>query len=289
MTMLLKDVCIHGNNNSRHKLTVKNGMERPEANTGEDEGCCTVIIQVTSVHNVVAFRRDAKFSAELLITRNNFHGKDAEIQYKVDGGLFYHTVITSDGWMLASGGVGTTPNQELMKLAGQILENGAINPDSMQEARSILINMGVGHLLIKSPDNCVGLVVTCRGTTLNKMFKMQDGTFISVPNAPQFYREGNYSEFNSDPLTAAAEIVGTDLWGVNRRNVTFHEVQTKASNTKLQIWASFDDGSLINRNTEGGPDDVRFLGSQITRGKDLPIIPSMTRIGEIELNGNEAE
>ena len=266
-------------------MTLNSKMEQPvNINNDLDEGCCSVIIQVTGNHHVVAFRRDATFPADLMITQNSFYGKNAEIQYKVNGGLFYHTVITSDGWIVGSGGIGSNYNHELMSLAGQIMENGAIDQESMQKAQSILTRMEVGHFLIKGPDNYVGFVIQFTGTTLNKLFKMQDGEFISVPNAPQYYREGKYAVFNSNPIRAAAEIEGTDLWGINRRDVIIHDVQKNVNNTTLQIWASFDDGSMINRNDgKGGPDDIQFLDNQITYGKDLPIIPNMTGIGQMNL------
>ena len=266
-------------------ITVNSKMEQPvNMNNDLDEGCCSVIIQVTSNRHVVAFRRDATFHADLIITQNSFYGKNAEIQYKVNGGLFYHTVITSDGWIVGSGGIGSNYNRELMSLAGQIMENGAIDQNSMQKAQSILTRMEVGHFLIKSPDNYVGFVIYFTGDTLNKLFKMQDGEFISVPNAPQYYREGNYTAFNSNPIRAAAMIEGTDLWGINRRDVIIHDVQKSINSTALQIWASFDNGSMINRDKDKcGPDDIQFLDDQITYGKDLPIIPNMTQIGQMNL------
>ena len=98
---------------------------------------------------------------------------------------------------------------------------------------------------------------------------MQDGEFISVPNAPQYYREGTYAAFNSNPILAAAEIEGTDLWGINRRDVIIHDVKRNTDNTMLQIWASFDNGALIIRDGgKGGPDDIQFLDDQITYGKE---------------------
>ena len=270
-------------------ITVNSKMEQPvNINNDLDEGCCSVIIQVTSNRHVVAFRRDATFPADLIITQNSFYGKNAEIQYKVNGGLFYHTVITSDGWIVGSGGIGSNYNHELMSLAGQIMENGAIDQDSMQKAKFILTSMDVGHFLIKSPENHVGFVIYFTGDTLNKLFKMQDGEFISVPNAPQYYREGKYAAFNSNPIRAAAEIEGTDLWGINRRDVIIHDVQKSINNTRLQIWASFDNGALINRNDgKGGPDDIQFLDNQITYGKDLPIIPNMIQIGRMKMVNDE--
>lgn len=266
-------------------MTVNSKMKQPIINIDDlDEGCCSVIVQVTSSRHVVAFRRDAMFPADLIITQNSFYGKNAEIQYKVNGGLFYHTVITSDGWIVGSGGIGSNYNHELMSLAGQIMEEGTINQDSIQKAQSILTSMEVGHFLIKSPDNNVGFVIHFTGTTLNKLFKMQDGEFISVPNAPQYYREGNYTAFNRNPIRAAAEIEGTDLWGINRRDVIIHDVQKNVNNTILQIWASFDNGSMINRNYDKcGPDDIQFLDNQITYGKNLPIIPNMVQIGRMNL------
>ena len=278
--------------NISNNLTVNNRMEQPIININNDldEGCCSVIIQITSNHNVVAFRRDAIFPAEIIITQNNFYGKNAEIQYKVTNGLFYHTVITSDAWIVGTGGNGSNYNQKLMSLAGQIMENGIINQDSMQKAQSIITKMGVGHFLIKSPDNNVGFVIYYQGTTLNKLFKMQDGEFICVPNAPQYYKEGNYTEFNNNPIIAAAKIEGTDPWGFNRRDVIIHDVQTNTNNTILQIWASFDNGSMINKISKGGPDDIKFLNNQITYGKNLPIIPNMTKIGKMNLvNHNEVD
>lgn len=285
MTTAHNNTRIHGRSNAGDDLTVNDTMERPLKNRDPDldEGCCTVVVQITGSHSVVAFRRDATFPAELIITQNSFYGKTAEVQYKITGGLFYHTVITSDGWIVGTGGIGTTYNQELMSLAGRILENGTVNQDFMQKARSILTTMGVGHFLIKSPDNHVGLVIYSEGTTLNKLFKMQDGEFLSVPNVPQFYREGNYNEFNGNPLTAAAEIMGTDLWGINRRDVVIHDVQTNTNSTILQIWASLDDGSLIDRKSKGGPDDIRFLKDRIVYGKNLPPVPYMIKIGEMNL------
>lgn len=52
----------------------------------------------------------------------------------------------------------------------------------------------------------------------------------------------------------------------------------------LKIWASYDDGSLLDRNEgKGGPDNIRFLDDLIINGKDLPVIPKITKIGEINL------
>ena len=116
---------------------------------------------------------------------------------------------------------------------------------------------------------------------------MKDGDFVSVPNAPQFYRDGNFTEFSSIPLVAAARIAGTDLWGVNRRNVIFQDVEKNRDNTMIQVWASFDNGSLIDRNEgKGGPDDIQFLKNPLIHGNDLPIIPEMAKIGEINF-GND--
>ena len=178
-----------------------------------------------------------------------------------------------------------------MSLAGQIMDNGTINHDSMEKAQSILTSMCVGHFLIKSPDNYVGSAICCKKTALTKLFQMQDGDFVSVPNAPQFYRDGNFTDFSSDPLAAAARIAGTDLWGVNRRNVIFQDVEEHADNTMIQVWASFDNGSLIDRNEgKGGPDDIQFLKNPLIPGENLPIIPEMTKIGDINLmEGNESD
>lgn len=246
--------------------------------------CCSVIVQITDNHDVVAFRRDAIFPAELFIAQDTFYGKNAEIQFKVCGGLFFHTVITSDGWIVATGGFGSSYNHDLMSIANQIINNGSINQELLDKITPVLTKMGLGHFLIKSPDNYVAFEIKFNETHLTKFFKMKNGEFISVPNDPQYYREGCYSEFNSNPLIAAVKIEGTDLWGINRRNVIIHDVIKNTNATLLKIWASYDDGSLLDRNEgKGGPDNIRFLDDLIINGKDLPVIPKITKIGEINL------
>ena len=69
------------------------------------------------------------------------------------------------------------------------MENGTITQDYMKKSQSTITKMGVGHFLIKSPDNNVGFVITHQRMILNKLFKMQDGEFICVPNAPQYYKK----------------------------------------------------------------------------------------------------
>lgn len=170
-----------------------------------------------------------------------------------------------------------------MLIASQMMNHG-LNQELMDNISPILTKMGIGHFLIKSPDNYVGFEIYFNETRLNKIFKMKNGEFISVPNDPQYYREGKYSKFNSNPLIAALEIEGTDLWGVNRRNTIIHDVKKSNNHTLLKIWAAYDDGSLLNRKEgNGGPDNIRFLDDQIIKGKDLPIIPKMTKIGEMNL------
>ena len=111
----------------------------------------------------------------------------------------------------------------------------------------------------------------------------------AYPMHRNIIRKGNYIEFNSNPIIAAAKIEGTCLpWGFYRRNVIIHDVQKNINNTMLQIWALFDDGSMINKTSKGGPDNIQFLNKQIIYGKNLPVIPEMTKIGEINLlNNNE--
>lgn len=53
--------------------------------------------------------------------------------------------------------------------------------------------MGIGHFLIKSPDNTVGLVIYYHGSVKKIVFKIQDGQYVSVPNGPIYYREGYIS------------------------------------------------------------------------------------------------
>ena len=50
----------------------------------------------------------------------------------------------------------------------------------MNKAYNILERMGIGHFLIKSPDNTVGLVIYYHGSVKKIVFKIQDGQYVSV-------------------------------------------------------------------------------------------------------------
>jgi outer membrane protein assembly factor BamB len=248
-----------------------------------DNGCSSVIIHVSDGHDVVAFRRDSSSPADLLIVKEKWYGKDIMKEYKTSGGeYFFHNIITNNGWLIGAGGGGN--NKEMEKLAGEITLRGIITLKDIQRAQTILTKQELGHFIIKSPKNIIGIAISRGKNRLSKLFKLEDGAYICSPNNPSFYKEGYFSTINSDPVTAAIYIAGTDRYGVSRRNIMTYEVKKDTKQQTISAWASFDGGILIHR-LKGSPDNVIFLGHEFD-AKILPYIPDKLFLGDITFNNS---
>jgi outer membrane protein assembly factor BamB len=250
--------------------------DEPSYDESED-GCCSVIVHVSPGHDVVSFRRDSSEATDLFIVQEKWFGKDVMKEYKISGDYFFHNIITSDGWIVGAGGGGT--NIEMERLAGSIILRGFITWKDLERAQTILIKQQLGHFVIKSPNDVVGIAISRGKNQLSKLFTMEIGTYICSPNNPRFYRDGFNSIILIDPVDASIRITGTDFYGLNRRDIMTYEVVNGLNTETITAWASFDGGALINR-TRGSPDNVTFLGHFFAAGS-LPKIPGKLLLGTI--------
>lgn len=233
-----------------------------------ETGCCSVLLHVKDGVDVFAYRRDSTYAADLYMVEVNWYGKKAIKEYKTVNGYFFHTIITSKGWIVSAGGPDVVwINKNLESIAGSMSLEGKITKTRMDQVSNLIKKMGMGHFLIKDPKGNVGIVTYNSGLLKLKIFKMKDGSYVSVPNSPKFYREGS---FTSDSVSAAIYLAGTDRWGVNRRNIITYQVENLMGSSKIKIWASFDGGKLIGT-SRGNPDNIIFMGHKIS-AKSLPKI-----------------
>ncbi len=235
-------------------------------------GCCSVLIHVKKGHDVFAFRRDSTYTANLHFKRSKWYGKDTIKEYKIVNGYFFHTIISTGGWIIATGGPDIPYlNKKLESLAGRTSVSGHITKTTINSAYSILRKEGMGHFIIKSPNDLVGLVIYNGGKTKKALFKMKNGRYVSVPNSPICYRSGYTNK--KDPVSSAIHLETTDRWGLNRRNIITYNVTNTYFSTNVKIWAS------TCRRT---PDNILFGGKKI--GKyTLPRIPNKKFIGQLDL------
>ncbi|MCE7698018.1 MAG: Ig-like domain-containing protein [Methanobacterium paludis] len=259
------------NSSNINSTTVKSSLAVNET------GCCSVLLHVKDGVDVFAYRRDSTYAADLYMVTVNWYGKKAIKEYKTVNGYFFHTIITDNGWIVSAGGPDVVwINKKLESIAGDMSLKGKISKTSMEQVSSLIKKIGMGHFLIKDPKGNVGLVTYNSGLLTLKIFKMKDGSYVSVPNSPKFYREGS---FTSDSVSAAIYLAGTDRWGVNRRNIITYQVENIGGSAKIKIWASFDGGKLIGTN-KGYQDNIIFMGHKIS-AKSLPRIPSKKYIGSV--------
>ena len=242
-------------------------------------GCCSVLVHVKNGYDVFSFRRDSVYSANLYITKTRWYGKDTLEEYKTTNGNFFHTIISKNGWIVGAGGPDVPYlNKQLMDLAGKTSVSGHITSSTINTATSILKKMGMGHFLIKAPNDEVGLVTYNGGSLKTSLFKMANGQYVSVPNSPSCYRTGFIS--TTDPVASSIHLAQTDRWGVNRRNIMTYQVQNVKDlvnySTLIKVYAS---------DSRGTPDNIVFNGISI--GKyTLPRAPNKKFIGQMVLKDN---
>jgi hypothetical protein len=173
-------------------------------------------------------------------------------------------------------------NKQLETLGRTIISKGKIEKKDIKTANTIIKGNGWGHFVIKSPDDNVG-ITSCDyrvSLSMTKLFKMKDGDYIKVPNNPRYYRYGKFNKFSNDPANAAIKIIGNDIFGQNRRDVITYSYNN--SNSKIvDIWASFDGGTLLN-SAKGSPDNIQFFGKKIY-ANELPKIPDKKFLGGVTL------
>ena len=245
-----------------------------------ETGCCSFYVQVSKTEGVAGFRRDSTYAADLYIKVSKWHGRTAIKQYKTAHTYFFHSITTSDGWMMGTGGADNPDiNKAIENIAGKIVSSGKIKKSYLKKIQGYERSLGIGHFAIKAPNGKYAVV--WKGGV--KTGKLKAGEYMSVPNSPYNFRQGNYAKFDENPSKAALKIGATDVFGVNRRDITiFHWKSTTNGNyettSKVKVYAANDDGHMMGRYTSHLKDNIHFKDKYISKNK-LPKVPSMKKLG----------
>ena len=259
--------------NPKSKVTMK---VKPTA----EWGCCSFYLQVSKTESVAGFRRDATNGLTIYIKNVKWHGRTAIKQYKLGSGYFFHSITTSDGWMIGTGGIDNVGiNKAIENLAGKMVSSNKIKTSYLKKIQSYERSLGLGHFSIKSPNGKYAVVwLNCYWTG-----KLKPGEYISVPNSMSCYRHGTYAKFSKNPIKAGIKIGATDSYGVNRRDVTlFHWKSTTNKNFKttslVKVYVANDNGKYVGRSTGYLKDNIQYKNKYISKNK-LPVVPHMKFLG----------
>ena len=253
-----------------------------ETNESDLFGCCSIACQLDGNDSIMAFRRDARYGADIHIEEINWHGKDAIKQYKTDGKYFCQVIVTSDGWTVGYGGLDDgEDNEKVENITGEMIANNTIDNDTLKKIQSIKSPYGRGHALIKAPDGRYGVAMA----TTHFTGKLDPGHYISVPNKPEYIRTGDIKMDAPDKEQTLHKLEITDGYGLSRRDITtyfFHAVQNDTFKGNVtNITLSNDDGSTFGMSTAGAADNVILNGTTYKK-EDIPIAPKYQRIGSFE-------
>ena len=254
-----------------------------ETNESDMFGCCSIACQLDGNESIFAFRRDARYGADIHIEEVNWHGKEAIRQYKETGGYFCQVIITNDGWTIGFGGSDDGDvNKQIEEITGKMVESGKIDNATLEQIQSMKAPYKKGHALIKSPDGQYGVA------TADSHFtgKLKPGDYISVPNKPSYIRTGDIQMNSSDKVKILHKLEMSDAFGVDRRDITsffFHKFENDTFVGNItDIAISNDDGSVYNiKNNSQLADDVIFNGTTI-KAKDIPFGPNYKEIGSVD-------
>lgn len=244
-------------------------------------GCCSFYLQVSATESVAGFRRDATNAVNVFIESVEWHGRTAIKQYKTAYSYFFHSITTSDGWMVGTGGIDNPSiNRAIENLAGSIVKSNSINKATLKKIQYYEQRLGLGHFSIKAPDG--RFAVVWKGGY--KTGKLKPGEYLSCPNSASCYRQGTYGKYGSDLITAAVKVGATDSFGVNRRDITvFHWKATTSkyfkTTSSVNVYASNDNGRLVGRSTAYLKDNIYFKNKYFSKNS-LPQSPNRKLLGK---------
>ena len=243
-------------------------------------GCCSFYLQVSKKESVCGFRRDETHSANIYIKTIKWHGRTAIKQYKTTNSYFFHSITTSDGWMIGTGGRDNPNiNRAIERLAGKMVNSGKIKKAYLKKIQKYEQILGIGHFAIKKPNGKYAIVWA--GSI--HIGKLKSKQYLSVPNYKGSFRLGTYTKFSKNPVKAAIKVGATDSFGVNRRDLTiFHwnkTIKNFKTTSKVKVYASNDNGHLVGRQTAHFKDNIIYKNKFISKN-NLPQSPKMKFIGE---------
>ena len=240
--------------------------------------CSSLILHVSDNEGVISFRRDSTEPADIYV-RSDYWG-DIEFvrQHKESDGYFFHTIVTSNGWLIGDGGLTDGgPNHQMEAIACEMVINNQITDSYLSRIYAILSGYSLGHFVIKAPDGTYGVVFVDRYHT----GKLNPGEYVLCPNLYSYSDRGVYDS-SAGVVDAAIKIISTDPYGQNRRDVITHHWKLTTSSNQLyysvDTYASNDNGAGVGLSTGGLADSIDYFGNYVYRDS-LPATPNKLGIG----------
>lgn len=239
--------------------------------------CSSLVLHVSDSEGVISFRRDSTEAADLYIVEGNWGQIDFIKQYKTSGGYFFHAIVTSNGWLIGTGGITDgSRNRQIESIASEMVLNNEIADSYLRRIYNIISSDSLGHFVIKAPDGTYGVAFT----NLYHVGKLNPGEFVLCPNVYSKSQRGYYDS-SLNVVDAAIKIIYTDSYGVNRRNVMTYHYKVVSSNglsKEVDVYGSNDNGRGVGRSTAGLADNVYYFGSYFSKSK-LPQTPDKVKLG----------
>lgn len=245
-------------------------------------GCTSVIVRDSDTHYVLAFRRDANYSANIYIQPMDWHGFNVIEQFKNESGYAFHVVLTQNGWLISNGGhEDSDDNQRIEAIAANMVSNNTIDNESLKNISTIKTkNNNTGHFFIMNPQGNYAVVFANNSIYSEKA--IDNGKYLCIPNDESYFASGNYKTRGPDAVEAAVSIISKDNYGVDRRDVIIYDITFDEDKeiTNVDVYASNDDGSFSGVSAGNMVDDI-VINDTVIKGMSLLHTPRMTHLGVV--------
>ena len=242
-----------------------------------DTDCASTVLKINDTYIVLSHRRDggANYNMTVHIEYQDNYIK----QFKSALSYFFHTKVYTNGWAIGTGGTDApAENEKVEALGSEIVSNGEITMEYLQQIMALKNVSGKGHFLIVNPNGTYGNIIIFNGVgEFTKIGVLGNGDYLVSPNGPTYRQEGHLDNI-TDPIYSNMNLSAHDRYGKNRHCVVVNSITYDGENFTDYIYASDDDGRYVDLDNRYNCDNFWF-NEDYTRDVDMPIIFDKKHMG----------
>ena len=247
----------------------------------ENQGCSSIILQISNDESVVSFRREADTKTTIYINDDTGYVE----QYRTNE-RFSHIIISDDGWIIAKGGSLAYKEDEIEKLAKEMIQDKEISQSAIDTIAKIKQKSEVAHFVIKSPEGKYAYLIQTNNETKTGSGFLKEGDYLVIPNDFNYFQKGHmadeesFNKYKNNFAMLCRYITAIDKFGVDKRNIFTYHYRKSSIESKIDVYVSNDDGSLSNSKTSYASyvDDVQIKDT-LVKSEEIPCIMDGLHIG----------
>lgn len=252
-------------------------VDEPAEITPIDTDCASTVLRINDTYIVLSHRRDGGSNYNMTV---HLEFQDNYVkQFKSALCYFFHSKVYTNGWAIGTGGMDApAENEKVEALGSEIVSNGEITMEYLQQIMELKKASGKGHFLIVSPNGTYGNIIVFNVVEeFTKIGVLGYGDYVVSPNRPLYRQEGHLDNIN-DPIFSNMNLSAHDRYGTDRHCVVVHSITYDGENFTDYLYAADDDGRYVGLNNRYNCDNF-WCDEEYTRDVDMPVIFDKKHMG----------